>query len=501
MSSPAFSSPIRTISKQSSLKLSLRAVCHETPLLPSASRIRTAMVDQRRTAFESRPPWKQRVGEFPQARSVRHHSTSDRSNLIPYSSRLKEGRALAQDVWSIFNAANLPPDCLNLGQGYMNFPPPEWVREAANEALHDVAPNHYSHPRGRIRLRNAIKEFYGPQLKRDLDVESEILVTSGANEGQYSVFTAFLEQGDEVIMFEPFFDQYLPSVTFNGGKPVYVPLHPPSPDNAKPTSGDWTLDVEQLRRAVTCRTKMIIVNTPHNPVGKVFTRQELEVIASIAEEFNLLVMSDEVYDYLVFDGKEHIRIATLPGMWDRTVTVCSAGKLFAATGWRVGWLIGPPSIIQPTLAASTRIVFCTNSPLQEAVASGLEQAAERKYFETQRAEYAERRRVLTDAFDRLGMKYAMPEGTYFVLLDISSVQFPDDYPFPPSVQGRGRDFKACWFIAVEIGVSSIPVSEFYCEEHANIGEACARFSFCKDLGTLKQAADRLQGLKKYVHRS
>ncbi|KAF8974333.1 1-aminocyclopropane-1-carboxylate synthase 1 [Flammula alnicola] len=399
----------------------------------------------------------------------------DRSNLVPFSSRLKEGRALALDVWSIFSAVNLPQDCINLGQGYMNFAPPKWITDSAEAALNTVAPNHYSHPRGRIRLREAIKAFYGPQLNRELDVESEILVTSGANEAR-----------DEVIMFEPFFDQYLPSVTFNGGKPVY------------PTSNDWTIDVEELRRAVSPRTKMIIVNTPHNPVGKVFTKSELESIAAIAEEFNLLVMADEVYDCLVFDGKEHVRIANLPGMWDRTVTVGSAGKAFAATGWRIGWLIGPKSIIQPTLAASTRIVFCTNSPLQEAAASGLEQANDRKFFEIQLGEYQERRDILCQAFDNLGLKYTLPEGSYFILLDISRVDFPENYPFPESVIGRGRDFRACWFIANEIGVSSIPVSEFYCEEHANIGEAYARFAFCKDVDTLHAAAERLQGLKKYL---
>ncbi|KAI0638307.1 PLP-dependent transferase [Trametes polyzona] len=421
----------------------------------------------------------------------------DRSNLIPFSSRLKEGRALAQDVWSIFNAANLPADCINLGQGYMNFPPPEWVKEAAGEALNQVATNHYSHPRGRIRLRQALKEHYSPELGRDLDVESEILVTSGANEGQYSVFVAFLEQGDEVIMFEPFFDQYLPSVTFNGGVPVYVPLHPPKHDGAH-SSSEWTIDFDELRRAVSPRTKMIIVNTPHNPVGKVFTRHELEQIAAIAEEHNLLVMSDEVYDSLVFDDNQHVRIATLPGMWDRTVTVGSAGKMFAATGWRVGWLIGPASIIQPTLAATTRIVFCSNSPLQEATAVGVEQAKKRGFLRQQRDEYAERRAILTAGFDKLGMKYTNPQGSYFVLLDISSVKWPEDYPFPQSVEGRGRDFKACWFIAMEVGVSSIPVSEFYCEAHTPIGENYARFAFCKDVDTLKHAVERLQKLKQFL---
>ncbi|KAH9940597.1 PLP-dependent transferase [Amylocystis lapponica] len=422
---------------------------------------------------------------------------TDRSALIPFSSRLKEGRALAEDVWSIFNMANLPADCLNLGQGYMNFGPPTWVKEAAEEALNGIPANHYSHPKGRIRLREAIKKHYGPQLGRDLDVESEILVTSGANEGQYSVFVAFLEPGDEVIMFEPFFDQYLPSITFNGGVPVYVPLHPHTTGD-KPTSDDWHIDFDELRRAITPKTKMIVVNTPHNPVGKVFTREELEQIAALAEQHNLLVMSDEVYDFLVFDGKEHVRIANLPGMWDRTVTVGSAGKLFSATGWRIGWLIGPSSIIKPTLAACTRIVFCSNSPLQEAAAAGLEQVSSRKFLEQQVREYDERRKILTDCFDEIGIKYTKPEGTYFILLDISSVKWPDDYPFPASVLDRGRDFRACWYIAMEIGVSSIPVSEFYCLEHTSIGENYARFAFCKDLESLRQAANRLKGLRRLI---
>ncbi|KAI0303872.1 1-aminocyclopropane-1-carboxylate synthase 1 [Russula brevipes] len=432
--------------------------------------------------------------------ALQHDTDRSKSAVIPFSSRLLEGRALAQDVWSIFNAANLPSDCLNLGQGYMNFAPPKWITIAAEAALNTVGPNHYSHPKGRPRLRQAIKQFYGSQFNRDINIDSEILITSGANEGkwQYSVFTAFLEHGDEVIMFEPFFDQYLPSVTFNGGKPVYVPLHSPSHDIKKPTSNDWTIDFEELRAAITPRTKVIIVNTPHNPVGKVFTRAELEQIAALAMEFNLLVMADEVYDCMVFDNKEHVRIATLPGMWERTVTVGSAGKSFAATGWRVGWLIGHPDIINPTLAASTRIVFCTNSPLQEAAAAGLEQAAERRFFETQLKEYQERRDVFVSAFDKLGVTYTLPEGTYFVLMDSSNVKFPDDYPFPESVLGRGRDFRASWFIAMEVGVSSIPVSEFYCEEHVSLGESYIRFAFCKDLDTLKAAGERLQNLKKYL---
>ncbi|KAF7790917.1 hypothetical protein EIP86_001875 [Pleurotus ostreatoroseus] len=428
---------------------------------------------------------------------VKSAQNGTRTNLVPFATRLKDGRALAQDVWSIFNAANLPDDCINLGQGYMNFSPPQWIKDAANEALGTVVANHYSHPKGRIRLRNAIKAYFGDQFGRDLDVESEILVTSGANEGEYSVLTAFLEPGDEVIMFEPFFDQYLATVVFNGGIPVYVPLHP---DRTKdhPTGDDWKIDFDELRAALNSKTKMILLNTPHNPVGKVFTREELEKIAALAEEFNLMVVSDEVYDSLVFEGRDHIRFSTLPGMWDRTVTIQSAGKMFAATGWRIGWLIGPSWIIQPTLAATTRIVFCSNSPMQEAVAAGLEQATKRGFVDQQRREYDERRQILANGFEKLGMRYTLPQGTYFLLLDISNLQWPDNYPFPESVQGRGRDFKACWFIAMEIGVSSIPVSEFYCEEHVSIGENYARFAFCKDTDTLHRAVERLQGLKKFL---
>jgi len=423
---------------------------------------------------------------------------------VPFSSRLLEGRALDLDVWSIYNALALPADCVNLGQGYMNFPPPLWVKEAADEAIATTAGNHYSHPKGRPRLRKAIADFYSPQFTnlngRKLDWETEVLVTSGANMGMYSVWGAFLDPGDEVILFEPYFDQYLASVTFNAGKPVFVPLHPPEghkTSEGPSSASEWTISIPELRAAITPRTKMIIVNTPHNPVGKVFTRQELEQIADVAKEFNLLVMSDEVYDCLTY-GTEHVRIATLPGMWERTVTVGSAGKSFAATGWRIGWLIGPSTIIAPTLAVTTRTVFCTNSPLQEAAAAGLEGAAKRNYFAKQIEEYDERLHVIEKAFDKLGMSYVHPQGSYFILLDISDVEWPEDYPFPPTITGRGKDFKFCWFVAQEIGVSAIPVSEFYCAEHQHIGEKYARFAFCKDVATLEYAGERLQGLKKYL---
>jgi len=275
-------------------------------------------------------------------------------------------------------------------------------------------------------------------------------------------------------------------------------LTPPPHSDRKLTSAEWVFDVDKLRAAITPKTKMIVVNTPHNPVGKVFTREELTQIADLAKEFNVLVMSDEVYDCLHFDDTEHVRIATLPGMWERTVTVGSGGKSFAATGWRIGWLIGPFSLIGPTLAATTRIVFSSNSPMQEAVATGLEKSRTNGFFQKQTLEYQERRDVLAATFEKLGMQYTFPEGSYFMLVDISNLDMPDDYPFPETIDGRGRDFKACWFIAHEVGVSSIPVSEFYGDEHRHLGERWARFAFCKDIDLLKRAGERLQGLKKFL---
>jgi len=418
--------------------------------------------------------------------------------VVPVSSRMYTGRAMNLDVWSIYNAANLPNDCINLGQGYMNFAPPEWAKEGARRALDDITANHYSHPKGRIRLREAVRDHYGPSFHRELNPDTEILITSGANEGQYAMWTAFLEPGDEVILFEPWFDQYLPSITFNHGVPVFVPLTPPPHSDRPLTSAEWRFDINQLRAAFTPKTKMIVVNTPHNPVGKVFTREELVQIGELAKEFNVLVMSDEVYDCLHYDDTEHVRIATLPGMWERTVTVGSGGKSFAATGWRVGWLIGPYSLIGPTLAATTRIVFCSNSPMQEAVATSLEKVKHNDFFETQRLEYQERRDILVDCFKKLGMQYTFPEGSYFLLVDISNLDMPDDYTFPDTIHGRGRDFKACWFMAHEVGVSSIPVSEFYGDDHRHLGERWARFAFCKDTDLLRRATERLQGLKKFL---
>ncbi len=245
----------------------------------------------------------------------------------------------------------------------MSWAPPKFISEAAQKVIEQIDVNHYAVNRGRIRLRTALAESLSPSFNlpggRKLDPNTEILVSAGANGGMYAYATAFLNPGDEVIVVEPFFDQYIAQIKFNGGTPVYVPLRAPKEASTGVVSAnDWKVDMAELAAAVTPKTKQIWINTPHNPSGKVFSEDELRAIGNLAEKHDLMILSDEVYDCLTFDDHKHVRIAALDDFWRRTVTVGSAGKSFSATGWRVGWLVGPAHLIQPTVAAATRITFC-----------------------------------------------------------------------------------------------------------------------------------------------
>ncbi|POY76012.1 hypothetical protein BMF94_0735 [Rhodotorula taiwanensis] len=411
-----------------------------------------------------------------------------------------------QDVWSVFSplAGHVPQDSLNLGQGFMNWAPPQFVQDAHADALKQVQANHYQLPRGSARLRKAISAYLSPAFKpatggRDLDPNTEVQVTAGANEGMYAFAAAFIRPGDEVIILEPFFDQYVPQVTFNGGVPVFVPIRAPKGADAHNVpASEWKVDLDELRAAITPRTKMIFFNTPQNPIGKVFSEDELRGIGKIAEEHDLLILSDEVYDCLTFGGKEHVRIAALDDFWKRTVTIGSAGKSFAATGWRVGWAIGPANLIQPLLAAQTRIVFCCNGPAQEAIAVGLERALENGFFQKQVEEYEERKDVLLEGLDKLGLPYTVPEGAYFVMVNTSQLEIPSDFEIPDLIKGRARDWVVAWFVAQTAKVVLIPPTDFYSKPHWNLGENWIRVAFCKDPGTLRQATERLLALKPYI---
>ncbi|KAK3828839.1 MAG: pyridoxal phosphate-dependent transferase [Benniella sp.] len=414
---------------------------------------------------------------------------------IPRSERVAH---FEQDVWSIFTPLALECQAVNLGQGFMNFSPPEFVTEAAREAVLRNDCNQYSHPKGRPRLRNALAKSYSPLFNRQLDPETEIVVTAGANEGIFSVFAGYLDQGSEVILMEPFFDQYISNITMNGGVPVYCPIRPKGDTSKDMAASEWKIDIEELESKITPRSKIIVLNTPHNPIGKVFSQEELEEIGALAEKHNLLIISDEVYDRLYFNPKSHERIATLKGFWERTITVGSGGKTFGTTGWRVGWLIGPKALVEPALAAHTRIVFCVNSPLQEAIAIGFEKADELGFFGSQVGAYEHKREKLLSVFRELGLPCTIPDGSYFILVNMDKVQVPKDYVFPELLHSRPKDFRTCYWLTKEIGVCAIPPTEFYSKPNRVLAEDFARFAFCKTDETLDAAAERLLKLKPYI---
>ncbi|GKZ78703.1 putative PKS/NRPS-like protein biosynthetic cluster [Aspergillus niger] len=405
------------------------------------------------------------------------------------------------DVWSIVNeAAAISPiqPIVNLGQGFFGFNPPQFAIDAAKEALNRVDCNQCAPTKGRPSLRKAIASAYSKLLGRPIDEENEVAITSGANEGMLCALLAFIHPGDEVVTFEPFFDQYRSGIELAGGIPRYVPLHPPkNSSRAISSASEWTVDFGELEKAISKRTKMIILNTPHNPVGKVFTEAELQRIGDICLKHDLLILSDEVYDHLYY--VPFTRIATIsPDLYDHTLTVASAGKAFHATGWRIGYLIGPQQLIKYVSAVHTRICYSSVSPLQEAVAVAFEEADRNGFWEHSRQEMKDKKRLFCEVFEDLGLPYTEPEGGYFVLVNLYRVQIPSDYVFPAHIEQRRRDFKLCWFLIQEFGVAAIPPSEFYSDDNAHIGEDFLRFAFCKEDEVLEMGKQRLLKLKSYI---
>ncbi|KAL8287977.1 hypothetical protein RB601_004407 [Gaeumannomyces tritici] len=426
------------------------------------------------------------------------------SSTTAGSGKLKPAARVAgrrQDVWSIINEAALASPMqpiVNMGQGFFGYNPPQFILDAAKAALDRVECNQYSPTKGRPRLKKAIADAYSPYWGRPLDPETEVTITTGANEGMLSAFMAFIEPGDEVIVFEPFFDQYISNIEMPGGKIVYVPMHPPAAGATQTLSaGEWTVNFDELERAITPRTKMIVINTPHNPVGKVFTRAELERIAALCVKNEIIILSDEVYDRLFYTP--FTRVATLSPEVERlTLTVGSAGKNFYATGWRVGWLMGPAELIQHVSAAHTRICYSSVSPLQEACAVGFEKAEAEGFWDECVRDMRGRMGRFNEVWRELGLPYSEPEGGYFVMVNLHKVRLPDGYPFPPHVAGRPRDFKLAWFLIQELGVAAIPPTEFYTDENAAIVEDYLRFAVCKPDDVLDLAKERLRGLKKFI---
>ncbi len=406
----------------------------------------------------------------------------------PIAGRVRE---FGPTVFAEFTALANQCGAVNLGQGFPNFAAPDFVKAAAQAAI-AADLNQYARSAGHPRLVQALAALYSPLFGRSLDPLNEIVVTVGATEGIFATIQALVEPGDEVILIEPFYDSYPAAVSMAGGRCIYVPLRAPQ---AATSAAEWVLDEAELAAAFSPYTKLLILNTPLNPLGKVFTLAELQQIADLAIRHNITILSDEVYEWMIYaaDGAaderdvEHVRIATLPGMWERTVTLGSAGKTFSVTGWKIGWAIAPPLLAQAILMAHQWIPFAVATPLQEAVAVALEEAGTLNYFAWLRSMYGAKRDRLLQALQAAGLTPMKPDGSYFIVVDTSTLPVPVQ-------NGVRRDVAVCRWLTQEIGVAAIPPSPFYSEPHRHLTDQLARFTFCKTDDMLEEAARRLQAI-------
>lgn len=356
---------------------------------------------------------------------------------------------------------------VNLAQGFPDFPAPAFLKQAAHEAV-DADHNQYAITWGVKPLRDAIAAKYRRYYELDYDPEREITVCCGATEGMIASLMAVTDPGDEVVVFEPFYENYRPDALLCGAVSRTVPLYPPR----------WTFDPAELRTAFGPRTRAVIVNSPNNPTGRVFTLEELTSIAQLAKEFDALVITDEIYEHIVYDGLTHISIATLPDMRERTVIVNSMSKTWSVTGWRVGWVLAPAAISDSVRKVHDFLTVGAAAPLQHAGIRALESPPE--YYADLLNAYQTRRGLLLSALSEAGLNSFIPQGAYYVLCDIADFGFPDDVAFVRH-------------LIEYAGVAAVPGSSFF--DRTEIGKRLIRFCFCKTEGTLQAAGERLLRLR------
>ncbi len=354
---------------------------------------------------------------------------------------------------------------VDLGQGYPTWEGPDFVKEAAIEAIRKAS-NQYPPSMGVPELREAIARRWEADTGMTIDPDTEITVTSGCTEALAATFLGLFEPGDEVILFEPVYDAYPVGCALSGAVARYVTLRHPG----------FRITPEDLEAAVGERTRAVLVNTPHNPTGRVFSRAELAAVAEVCRRHDLIAITDEVYERMVYDG-EHLRLATFPGMWERTITLSSVGKSFSLTGWKTGWAIAPPDLGAAVRAAHQFLTFTTPNPMQYGAAAAL--AAPDSYYEELVAGYRRRRDLLTTGLTELGFDVSVPEGAYYVLADHTVFELGDDVDFVRHLITR-------------VGVAAIPPSAFY--PSSDEGRRLVRFAFCKDDATLMAALERMEAL-------
>ena len=360
-------------------------------------------------------------------------------------------------------------EAINLAQGFPDFPMPEPMKEAACAAINgDI--NQYAVTWGSAALRNAIAGKYRKWYGMDVDPNAEVTVCCGATEAMASVFMALIDPGDEVIVLEPFYENYGPDAILAGAAPIFVPFERPN----------WTLDLDRLTAAFTKRTKAIVLNTPHNPTGRVLTKQEMDAVAELCRKYDAWAITDEPYEHIRFAGDHHV-MATFPGMRERTITISSLSKTFSCTGWRLGYAIAPAKQSGAIRKVHDFLTVGAPAPLQASGAIGF--AFDADYFNHLALDYKARYNMLAPVLRDVGFRFAQPEGAYYIFADFSAISDKDDVSF------------AKWLIE-EIGVATVPGSSFY--NNKADGKQFTRFAFCKKFETMKRAAERLAELPSRV---
>ena len=357
-----------------------------------------------------------------------------------------------------------PERAINFAQGFPDFEPVPEIVAAAQEALAHGGPYHqYATTWGAPALRQAIAEKKSGEWGRAIDPEAEITVTCGATESMMAAMLAVVDPGDEVVIFEPFYENYGPDCILSGARARYVPLRPP----------DWRFDPDELRAAFTPRTRAIVVNTPHNPTGKVYARDELELIAALCQEHDSVAITDEIYEHMVYRG-DHLSMATLPGMAGRTVTISGASKTYSVTGWRIGWLIAPPPLTDAIRKVHDFLTVGAAHPLQIAVAAALRFPP--SFYSRLVEQYQERRGAIVSGLRRCGFQPLEPDGAYYVMAGIHDLTAMDDVAF-------------AHHLIETVGVATVPGSSFYAQRE--LGRRHLRFSFPKRLETIERGIEAL----------
>ncbi|KAF2884167.1 hypothetical protein ILUMI_21994 [Ignelater luminosus] len=404
-----------------------------------------------------------------------------------------------KSVWEEYVQLAADYNPLDLGQGYSDFLPPEHIISALDQVVKNknVLLHQYTRGCGHPRLVSVLSKLYSRFIGRSINPNTEILISAGAYGALYCTIMGHIDDGDEVIIIEPFFDCYESMVVTAGGTPRFVPLRFNNNSSSELKSSDWTLNPEELENAFNSRTKAIIINTPNNPLGKVFTESELQMVADLCKKWNVMCISDEVYEWLVYEPQRHVRMASLPGMWERTVTIGSAGKTYSITGWKIGWAYGPANLIHNLHVVHRNSIYACTTSLQEAIAIGYEKeldclGQDNCYFISLPRQLEQKKNYMADFLSKMGMRPVIPDGGYFMVANWSSLEPEIDLS---AENDKYKDYRFTKWLTKNVGIQGIPPSAFYSEPHKALAETLVRFCFIKQDEKLRRAARILEEWK------